>query len=102
VSKRLAFLEKATADGSTDPFVWYGLGMEYRTLKRIDEALQTFTTLRTTHPDYVPSYHMCAQMLTEAERKDEARAWLEAGIATAKRTGNTHALSEMQDALDAL
>lgn len=102
MSKRLLFLEKATKDGSTDPFVWYGLAMEYRTLARIDESLQTFTALRTTHPEYVPAYHMCAQMLIEAERKDEGRAWLEAGIAAAKKTGNTHALSEMQDALDAL
>lgn len=102
MSKRLAFLEKSTKEGSTDPFVWYGLAMEYRTLQRIDEALQTFTTLRTTHPDYVPAYHMCAQMLIEKDRKDEGRAWLEAGMVAAKKTGNMHALSEMQDALEAL
>ena len=102
MTKRLAFLEKATREGSTDPFVWYGLAMEYRATKRHDEAVQTFTPLRTTHPDYVPAYLMCAQLLTEVERKDEARAWLEVGIAVALKTGNTHALSEMQDALDAL
>ncbi len=102
MTKRLAFLEKATREGSSDPFVWYGLAMEYRTTKRNDESLQTFTTLRTTYPDYVPAYLMCAQLLTELDRKGEAKTWLEAGIAAAQKTGNTHALSEMQDALDAL
>jgi tetratricopeptide (TPR) repeat protein len=102
MSKRLAFLEKTTRDGSTDPFVWYGLALEYRSLGRHDEALQTFTTIRTQFATYVPTYLMCAQLLIELNRKDEARDWLEAGIAEAKRVGNAHALSEMTDALDAL
>ena len=44
-SKRLAYLEKVTEEGSTDPFPWYGLALEYRNLERLDESLQTFTTL---------------------------------------------------------
>ena len=43
-SKRLAYLEKVTRDGTTDPFPWYGLALEYRNLERYDESLQTFTT----------------------------------------------------------
>jgi len=62
-NKRLAFLEKTTAEGSTDPLAWYGLAMEYRKLERWDEALQTFTQLRTMKPDYVAMYLMCGQML---------------------------------------
>ena len=52
-NKRLTFLEKLTREGSEDPLAWYGLAMEYRKLERWDEALQTFTTLRTRNPDYV-------------------------------------------------
>ena len=33
-SKRLAFLQKTTAEGSPDPLAWYGLAMEYRKLER--------------------------------------------------------------------
>jgi len=102
VSKRLAFLEKTTADGSTDPLAWYGLAMEYRKLERWDEALQTFTSLRAMKPDYVAMYLMCGQMLESIERRDEARAWLEAGIEQARAKGDGHALSELQTALDAL
>lgn len=99
MSKRLAYLEKVTREGSKDPFVWYGLAMEYRSLKRSDESLQTFTALRALDPDYVPMYLMCAQLLIELERKDEARDWIEAGITAAKKKMDGHAQSELEDAL---
>lgn len=101
-SKRLAFLEKVTQDGSTDPIAWYGLAMEYRALERWDDALRTFETLRGTKPDYVPMYLMCGQMLSKVGRKDDARAWLEAGVTQARGAGNSHALGELEDALGTL
>ena len=101
-SKRLAFLQKTTAEGSTDPLAWYGLAMEYRKLERWDEALQTFVSLRTMKPDYVAMYLMCGQMLEGIARKDEARAWLEAGIEEARKKGDSHAVGELESALDAL
>jgi len=101
-SKRLAFLQKTTAEGSTDPLAWYGLAMEYRKLERWDEALQTFTSLRAMKPDYVAMYLMCGQMLEGVARAEEAREWLEAGIAEARKKGDSHALGELEAALDAL
>jgi predicted Zn-dependent protease len=101
-NKRLAFLEKVTADGTDDPMAWYGLAMEYRKLARVDEALQTFTTLRTRKPDYVAMYLMCGQMLAEQSRTDEAREWLEAGLAAARAKGDGHAASELESALATL
>jgi predicted Zn-dependent protease len=102
VSKRLAFLEKLTAEGSEDPMAWYGLALEYRNLERWDEALQTFTTLRTRQPDYVAMYLMCGQMLEKLGRKDEARDWLEAGVSAARAKRDSHALGELEGALAAL
>ena len=101
-SKRLAFLQKTTADGSTEPLAWYGLAMEYRKLERWDEALQTFTALRTMKPDYVAMYLMCGQMLEGIARQDEAREWLQAGIEQARLKNDSHALGELESALDAL
>ena len=101
-SKRLAFLQKTTAEGSKDPLAWYGLAMEYRKLERWDEALQTFTTLRATNPEYVAMYLMCGQMLDGLARVEDARDWLEAGLAQARRKGDSHAASEIEAALEAL
>ncbi|CAN5924536.1 hypothetical protein BH11MYX4_BH11MYX4_48210 [soil metagenome] len=101
-NKRLAFLEKVTAEGTEDPLAWYGLAMEYRKLERWDESLQTFTALRTRKPDYVALYLMCGQMLSEAGRKEEAREWLESGMTAARAKGDSHALSELESALSTL
>ncbi len=101
-NKRLAFLEKVTAEGTEDPMAWYGLAMEYRKLERVDEALQTFTTLRTRTPDYVAMYLMCGQMLAEHGRTDDAREWMEAGLAAARSKGDGHAASEIESALSTL
>jgi predicted Zn-dependent protease len=101
-SKRLAFFQQTTAAGSTDPLAWYGLAMEYRKLERWDESLQTFTALRAMKPDYVAMYLMCGQMLAELEREDEAREWFDAGIAEARKKGDSHAASELESALATL
>ena len=101
MSKRLLYLEKITGEGSSDPFAWYGLALEYKTAGRVDDALRTFETLRKNNPDYVPMYLMCGQMLIDAGREG-AEAWLEAGIAMAGTKRDTHALGELEAALDAL
>lgn len=102
MNKRLAYLEKITSEGSKDPFAWYGLALEYRNLDRAEDALRTFETLRATTPDYVPMFLMCGQLLEKMGRIDDAKAWLEAGIAAAKKKGDSHALSELEAAHAAL
>jgi predicted Zn-dependent protease len=101
-SKRLEFFQKHTASGQAEPMAWYGLAMEYRSLDRFDEALVAFESLRSKHPDYVPMYLMCGQMLEKLGRVDDARAWLSSGVDAARAKGDSHALSELEGALGAL
>lgn len=99
MNKRLAMLESITASGNADAFAWYGLGMEYRRAGRVSDALQTFTTLRSLHPEYLPMYLMAGQTLLDDQRPSEAREWIEAGITVANAQGNTHTLGELESAL---
>ncbi|MGD0680124.1 MAG: tetratricopeptide repeat protein [Polyangiaceae bacterium] len=101
MSKRLAFLLKVTSQ-SDDPFAWYGLAMEYRSLTRFEESIATFEALRARAPDYVPAYLMCGQVLESLGRLDDARAWFTAGVAAARSKGDGHALTELESALHAL
>jgi predicted Zn-dependent protease len=101
-SKRLEFLQKLTSSGSVDPFAWYGLAMEYRSLERRDDALATFEALRARNPDYVAMYLMCGQMLQEMGRVEDAKGWLRSGMEAAQKKGDTHALGELEGALGAL
>jgi tetratricopeptide (TPR) repeat protein len=101
MSRRLDFLLNLTSK-STDPFAWYGLAMEYRSLSRHDEAISTFQALRARAPDYVPMYLMCGQVLESLGRFEEARSWFGFGIEAASEKGDSHAVSELQNALAAL
>ncbi len=100
-SKRLEFL-LAMAPASDDPMVGYGLGMEYRSLERYEEALAAFAALRARTPEYVPMYLMCGLMLDGMGRTDEAREWLSAGIEVARARGDAHAAGELENASRAL
>lgn len=101
-SKRLEMLEKMTASDQADSFAWYALALEYKSLGRIDDAYATFVKLREKDASYVPMYLMCGTMLIDADRRDEAREWLEAGIEKAKAKGDMHALSELEASLHQL
>ena len=82
----------------SNAFARYGLAMEYLSQGNTDSALTEFSTLIQHNPDYVPGYQMSAQTLAKLGRTEEALDRLHNGIAAANRTGNQHALAEM-DAL---
>ena len=78
----------------------YGLAMEYSITGDFDHALEEFSKLLAANPDYTAGYFMAAQTLAKAARNQEAKKMLAKGIATAERTGDSHAMSEMQGMLD--
>lgn len=100
--KRLQMLEELTGKGEADAFAWYALAMEYQGFGRVDDALKAFRTLREKDASYVPMYLMCGTMLLSAGRTAEGREWLESGILEAKKKADTHAVSELEDALAAI
>jgi predicted Zn-dependent protease len=101
-SKRLEVLLKMTARPEADSFAWYALALEYKGLGRVDDALDTFQKLRAKDESYVPMYLMCGTMLVEADRRAEAKEWLSAGLAVARRKGDGHAAGEIEGALATL
>ena len=93
---RVALLNEVLSQNPSDAFARYGLAMEYSKNGDIERALEEFGKLLATHPDYTAGYFMAAQTLAKAERVDEAKKMLADGIASAKKTGNGHAESEME------
>jgi predicted Zn-dependent protease len=90
---------------SLDPknsFARYGIAMELVSKGDTAAALAEFDILLSNDPDYTPGYFMAAQTLAGVNRKPEAVERLKAGIGCAARSGNSHALSEMQAMLDEL
>jgi tetratricopeptide (TPR) repeat protein len=93
---RLEMLRQVLKENPNDAFARYGLAMEYSKSGAIDSAMTEFNRLLELHPDYTAGYFMAAQALASAGRTGEARQMLHAGIASAARTGNAHAKSEME------
>ncbi len=79
-----------------------GLAMEYVNRGEIATGLAEFDALLAAHPDYTAGYQMAAADAGEGRARSEAIAKLNDGIASARRTSNNHALSEMQGMLDEL
>src|SRR4051812_36106399 len=99
---RIQLLTQFLRENPNDAFARYGLAIEYSNRGDAPNALGEFNKLIELHPDYSAGYFMAAQMLARAGRNDEARNFLQGGIAAAARTGNAHAKSEMQTMLDEL
>lgn len=99
---KIAGLKEILALDAKNSFARYGIAMELAHRGDADEALKEFDSLLATDPDYTAAYFMSAQTLTSAGRKAEAIERLKSGISCAARTGNRHALSEMQAMLDEL
>lgn len=99
---RVAMLTEILTENPNDAFARYGLAMEYSNQGEVERALEEFRKLLGVHPDYTAGYFMAAQTLARANHLDDAREMLGDGIVSAKRTGNTHAQSEMEEMLAGL
>lgn len=99
---KIAGLKEILALDPRNSFARYGIAMELTNRGEIAAALAEFDTLLAADPDYTAAYFMSAQTLAAAGKKAEAIERLKAGIGCAARSGNSHALSEMQGMLDEL
>jgi cytochrome c-type biogenesis protein CcmH/NrfG len=70
---RIALLTEVLSQNPSDAFARYGLAMEYSNSGDVERALEEFTRLLATHPDYTAGYFMAAQTLAKAERSHANR-----------------------------
>ena len=95
-------IEEMLAEEPNDPFLRYGLAMEFVSTGEDTEAARCFQELLTATPDYVPAYMQAGRTLARLNREDEARALYRSGIAVAQQKGDLHAAGEMEGFLEEL
>lgn len=95
-------LEKFVASHPDDAFGRYGLAMECAKQDDNAAAEAHFKQLISSHPEYVAAYFHFGQLLAKLGRVVEARTIFAEGVARASASGDAHARSEMQAALDEL
>ena len=95
-------IQAMLADDPTDPFLHYGLAMEYVSDGADEEAVRCLRELFKVAPEYVPAYLQGGQALARLGRPQEAREIWQRGIAVAQKLGDEHAWQEMQGFVDSL
>lgn len=99
---KIAGLKEILEQDPKNSFARYGLAMELAGRGQTAAAIAQFDTLIENDPQYTAAYFMAAQTLASAGRTGEAIVRLKSGIESARRSGNNHAVSEMQAMLDEL
>jgi Flp pilus assembly protein TadD len=94
-------LEALLADDPGDPFLRYGLAMEYASAG--DDATAAKQLVRLADEAvYVPAFLQAGQVLARLNRFAEACDVLRRGIAAARQEGDSHAEGEMAGLLSTL
>jgi predicted Zn-dependent protease len=99
---KLAGLKEILTLDPKNSFARDGIAMELAGRGEVKAALAEFDLLLANDPDYTAGYFMAAQTLASTGQNQKAIERLKTGIGCAARSGNTHALSEMQAMLGEL
>jgi uncharacterized protein HemY len=102
-SARRIALEEALAADPGDAFLRYGLAMQCLRDGDTEEGRARLQALIADDPDgQVAAYQQLGQSYLEAGEIEQARRYLERGIAAAHSRGDAHAAAEMGALLDAI
>jgi len=101
-SDRLETLKQFLESRPEDCFVRYGLAQEYVKAEAFEEAISQFDKILEIDADYQAAYYHAGKTYEKMGRADEARTMWEKGVEASHRTGDLHARSELEAALDSL
>lgn len=101
-SSRLDKLKSFLEANPDDCFVRYGLAQEYVKQDSFEDAVGEFERILKVNPDYQAAYYHVGKTYEKLGRVEDARKAYQQGVETSKRTGDLHARSELEAALDEL
>ena len=98
--ERLILLLEHLEGSPDDAFLLYAIAQEYAKLGEVSQAIEYFNHLRSTHPDYIGLYYYLGKLEQQLGRSAEALRVFKEGLEIAKSSGDMHAWSELQRAVD--
>jgi|ERR1700730_736220 tetratricopeptide (TPR) repeat protein len=101
-TNRIEVLKAMVAQNPGDAFARYGLAMEFVKSGELESAVGEFRALLEHNPNYAAAYFHGGQALEKLGDVEQARTFYENGVEVTSRTGDQHARSELQAALDML
>ena len=101
-ANRIEILQQFVDANPNDCFSRYGIAQEYVKQEDYDKALEQFNSIFEINPDYQAAYYHAGKALEKLGRDDDAAETYRKGIEVAARSGDLHARSELEAALDEL
>lgn len=102
MSERLGQLVKLYEADTNDPFLAYGIALEYAKASQFDDAMVWLDKTIEIDQDYCYAYYQKARILGDLGDTASARRVLDRGMQATQRAGDEHARSEMTDLLELL
>jgi len=102
MSDRLAQLLKLHEADPADPFVTYGVAMEYVKAEAFDDAIAWLDKTLERDAAYCYAYYQKAKALSQLGRDEEARDVVKAGMTAAQTAGDLKAIGELGDLREVL
>jgi len=101
-TNRIEILRTMVAQNPADAFARYGLAMELVKSGELESAVSEFRSLLEHNPNYAAAYFHGGQVLEKLGDVEQARVFYQKGVEVTGRTGDQHARSELEAALDML
>src|SRR5271165_4114867 len=99
---RIEALKAMVTQNPADAFARYGLAMELINGGDVEGAVEEFRALLEHNPNYAAAYFHGGQALEKLGDVEQAREFYKKGMEVTARTGDQHARSELEAALDLL
>ena len=99
MSEKLSKLQAMLEKQPNDPFLLYGIAMEYKKLNDPAQAIAFLDRCIGSDPNYCYAYFQKGQVFEITGDPEAARRSYNDGIVAAKRVGDAHAQSEIEGAL---
>ncbi len=85
-----------------DPFLHFGVAMEYLSMNDAGHALEKLEYIQDQFPDYLPTYYLLAKQLEAANLNEKAIEIYEKGITLAVSQKENKTAGELRSALEEL
>lgn len=98
MSQRLQVLQQLLEKNPDDSFALFAIAKEFEKMNDPDQALEYYNRLRRSDPGYVGLYYHLGKLYEKKNRPDDALKAYKEGIDVARKAGDMHALSELNEA----
>ncbi|OWY21106.1 tetratricopeptide repeat protein [Sphingobacteriales bacterium UPWRP_1] len=101
-NSRLEKLQQFLEESPNDPFLHYAMALEYLKLPDDRKALDIFTQLTQTSPNYVGTYYHLGKLHEKLKQYNEALLTYKSGMEIARKLDDNHSYAELLSAYNAL